>query len=61
MQSLVAEYDSTTALADIAQHIVSSHMTLSGMSTTQSEIAYIHLSQQMDGCGVEYAKAMVCL
>ena len=60
-QSVVSEYDNTSALADIAQHIVSSHMALTNMTTSQAEIAYIHLAQQMDGCGVEYAKATVSL
>ena len=36
-------------------------MALTNMTTSQAEIAYIHLAQQMDGCGVEYAKATVSL
>ncbi|XP_067941317.1 tyrosine-protein phosphatase non-receptor type 21-like isoform X2 [Watersipora subatra] len=57
-RNLVAEYEGPSALADIAQHIVSSHMTLSGLSSSQAEVAYIHLAQQMDGCGLEYVKVL---
>jgi len=58
LQTLVADYKSS-ALADIAEHIVSSHMSLCGLNSNLAEISYIHLAEQLEGYGVEYTKALV--